>query len=118
MKKDEVRYEALKNIMKQAKKEGMEGPIKNGMAVKVAADSKKGLEEGLEKAKEIVADPKSAIESMIKKPGKLGEQEMPDESEMEQAEDMLGDHEEDNGLDNLSREELIAMLKANRAARE
>lgn len=102
--KEDVKSQALKALIKKFKGESYEKPIRDGMAVKVMADSPEALKKGLEKAKEIVESPeevlKEAVESEPEK--KLGEDVM---------EDMV-EKEEEKPLEEMSREELIALLKA------
>lgn len=105
------RKSALAHLRKE-KRSGrdLELPVKK---VSVIADSKKGLEEGLEKAEEIIKDPKSLLAGFSK--------DMMDseEPEMEESEDESEDYDMDEmmskDLDECSPEELKDMVMKMRA---
>lgn len=90
------RKSALAHLRKE-KRSGrdLELPVKK---VSVMADSKKGLEEGLEKAEEIIKDPKSLMAGMP--------EGMMDELESDEPEEYDSDEMMTKDLDECSPEEL------------
>ena len=95
----EKKYKAKREMLEQLKKvmgEMGADTAMGGMGVKVEAKDKEGLMEGLDKAKEVVEDAPDMEEV---------------QEDVEDSEEEYEDAEESTDYDEMSREELIAMLK-------
>lgn len=105
------RKKALSHFRKQLREStrGSELPVKK---VSVMADSPEGLKEGLEKAEEIVENPKKALSGMIPEMESESEESESEESEENgEDSDYIKSECSDDKLASMSREELVEKVK-------
>lgn len=107
------RKKALAHFRKELRAGRAESPIEK---VSVMADSPEGLKKGLEKAEEIVENPKKALSGMMPEMEDQMESES-EESESEESEENGEDSDyiksecSDDKLASMSREELVEKVK-------
>jgi len=127
MEKGKARRKMIDELRMKMREMQSEGPLKDGMAVKVASNSPEGIQKGLEKAQDIVQDEEligelsedtEGLEDLegMEALGELPEETLSLDEDLDlsevgevQEEDMVAEGYED--LSNLSREELIEKLK-------